>query len=221
MPLLPASETRVSKPVSTPSPIASTPASTATPSPRRTHSPTPNERFISANTRPPTASANASEVAAPAAYTSNSSVVVALAPCNAAPVSNNPRIGPAHGAHSKPVATPRPAAAHAEPAPCVERCDNRLPSATNGRASHLASRVESRLKPSTASTTSATARPAWFACTAQPPPTAASVATSAKVTAMPASIGRPLRRNGRSARANTNGSTGRMQGLRMVRAPPR
>jgi hypothetical protein len=39
------------------------------------------------------------------------------------------------------------------------------------------------------------------------------------VIAMPASSGRPLRRNGRSARANTNGSTGRMQGLRMVRKP--
>ena len=44
---------------------------------------------------------------------------------------------------------------------------------------------------------------------------------AAKVIAMPASSGRPLRRNGRSARAKTNGSTGRMQGLRMVRMPPR
>ena len=47
------------------------------------------------------------------------------------------------------------------------------------------------------------------------------VATAAKVSAMPTSIGAPLRRNGRSARANTNGSTGRMHGLRMVSTPPR
>jgi len=36
-----------------------------------------------------------------------------------------------------------------------------------------------------------------------------------------AALGRPLRTNGRSARANTNGSTGRMQELTIVRAPPR
>ena len=42
-------------------------AAPATPSPRRTHSPAPSERFIAANTRPPTSSASASEVAAPAA----------------------------------------------------------------------------------------------------------------------------------------------------------
>jgi hypothetical protein len=64
-------------------------------------------------------------------------------------------------------------------------------------------------------------RPALLAATAHPPPTAARVATPAKVIAMPAKSGKPLRRNGRSARANTNGSTGRMQGLRMVRMPPR
>jgi hypothetical protein len=43
----------------------------------------------------------------------------------------------------------------------------------------------------------------------------------AKVAAMPASIGRVLRRKLRSARAKTNGSTGRMQGLTMVKIPPR
>jgi hypothetical protein len=49
---------------------------------------------------------------------------------------------------------------------------------------------------------------------------AASVATAAKVTAMPASIGNPLRAKGRSALANTKGRTGMMQGLTMVRTPP-
>jgi hypothetical protein len=45
-----------------------------------------------------------------------------------------------------------------------------------------------------------------LACTAHPPPTAARVATTAKVAAMPASIGRPLLTNGLSDRANTNRS---------------
>src|SRR4051812_21774828 len=62
-------------------------------------------------------------------------------------------------------------------------------------------------------------RPYSFASTAQLPPIAASVATPAKVNAMPTSIGSPLRRNGCSARANTNGSTGRMHGLTIVSIP--
>jgi hypothetical protein len=59
-----------------------------------------------------------------------------------------------------------------------------------------------------------------LACTAQPLPTAASVATPAKLIAMPSNSGRPLRTKGWSERANTNGSTGRMHGLRMVSTPP-
>src|SRR4051812_18988769 len=57
--------------------------------------------------------------------------------------------------------------------------------------------------------------------TAQEPPTAANVATAAKVSVIPASRGSPLFKNGCSARANTNGSTGRMHGLRIVSMPPR
>jgi hypothetical protein len=38
---------------------------------------------------------------------------------------------------------------------------------------------------------------------------------------MPARRGRPDFRKGRSERAKTNGRTGRMQGLSMVRMPPR
>jgi hypothetical protein len=41
-----------------------------------------------------------------------------------------------------------------------------------------------------------------LACTAHPPPTAAGVATTAKVAAMPVSMGRPLLTNGLSDRAN-------------------
>src|ERR1700716_4159081 len=58
-------------------------------------------------------------------------------------------------------------------------------------------------------------------CTAHEPPTAASVATAANVSAIPANKGRPLLRKGWSARAKTKGSTGRMHGLRMVSMPPR
>jgi hypothetical protein len=50
----------------------------------------------------------------------------------------------------------------------------------------------------------AAARPYWFASTAHPPATAASVATTANVTATPISIGSPLRMNGRPALAHTN-----------------
>src|SRR3982074_3647834 len=58
-------------------------------------------------------------------------------------------------------------------------------------------------------------------CTAHEPPTAASVATAANVSAIPANKGRPLLRKGWSARAKKKGSTGRMHGLRMVSMPPR
>ena len=72
------------------------------------------------------------------------------------------------------------------------------------------------MSPNNASTPNATKRPYSFALTAHPPPTAASVATSVKVSAMPASSGRPPSRNGQSARVKTKGTTGRMQGLTMV-----
>ena len=75
--------------------------------------------------------------------------------------------------------------------------------------------------PNRASRISAAQRPIALACTAQPPPTAASVATIAKVAAIPASIGSVLRMKLPPARANTNGRTGRMHGLTMVSTPPK
>jgi hypothetical protein len=60
-----------------------------------------------------------------------------------------------------------------------------------------------------------------LADTTQPPATDARLATTANASVMPISIGRPLRRNGRSARASTNGITGRMHGLTMVSTPPK
>ncbi len=64
-------------------------------------------------------------------------------------------------------------------------------------------------------------RPYWFAWIAQLPPSVASVAMAAKVSAMPSSSGNPERTKGWSARAKTNGRTGRMHGLTIVRTPPR
>lgn len=80
---------------------------------------------------------------------------------------------------------------------------------------------KTKAMPNSASRISAAQRPIALARIAHPPPTAARVATIANVPAMPPSKGKVLRMKLRSARANTNGSTGRMHGLRMVRMPPR
>jgi len=56
---------------------------------------------------------------------------------------------------------------------------------------------------------------------AQLPPTATSIATPANATTIPASMGKVPLAKGCPARVNTNGSTGRMQGLTIVNSPPR
>ena len=84
-----------------------------------------------------------------------------------------------------------------------------------------AARDEIRVMPNTASRAMAAKRPISFACTAQLPPTAASVATALKVAAMPTNIGKTLRAKGRPAREKTNGRMGRIQGLTMVSTPAR
>ena len=98
--------------------------------------------------------------------------------------------------------------------------DSRAPNATSGRVARSARLGNSSRRPKKARMTRAAIRPIPLASTAQPPPTAARLATPAKVIAMPANSGRPLFTNGWSARAKTKGSTGRMQGLTMVSAPP-
>ena len=163
-----------SAPVSRPSAIAPTPASSATPIPRLIHSPAPSERFIAANTLPPITSATPSDVAAPAAYATSSSVVPTLAP----------QRGP--GQHEAEDQARRPQAGRdAEqqrrrgPAGRPSRCAkpvSRLPAATSGRVRCSARRGISKVRPKIASSTIATQRPA---CATQPPPTAASVATTA------------------------------------------
>src|SRR5690606_3035808 len=102
-------------PVSQPSAMATTAHSAATPSPRRSHSPAPSERFMAANKRPPTTTASANDTAAPNAYENSSSVVVELGPLMTAPARMSPRIGPAQGAHSMPVAAPSASDAHQPP----------------------------------------------------------------------------------------------------------
>jgi hypothetical protein len=60
-----------------------------------------------------------------------------------------------------------------------------------------------------------------FATTAQPPATAARLATAAKAAARPSNIGNMPRLNGWSARARTKGRIGKMHGVAMVSAPAR
>ncbi len=219
-----ANDNCVNSPVSHPNPMTTTAARTATPRPRRTHSPAPRDFFSAANTRPPMRSASANEVAAPAAYMSNRTVVRALAPWIAAPVRIRPRIGPAHGAHKKPVAIPRTKDVTITPRalpPADADSDKRFPNATTGLIKWSARDGNSSSTPNTASRIIAPTRPNSFARTTQPPPTAASVATAANVNAMPTSMGSTLRTNGCPARAKTNGNTGRTHGLRIVNTPPK
>src|SRR6266850_3188116 len=159
-----ASDNRVNTLLSNPNAIAATAINTATPSPRRTHSPAPSPLFNAPNTRPPARSAMANEAAAPAAYPNSSNVVCAFGPEIAAPVRTNPRIGPAHGAQSSPVATPIKSGraipvsageAAGEPLPAVSL----FPSAMNGRASKSARWRDSSVNANTVRSTSATTRP--------------------------------------------------------------
>ena len=131
----------MSQPVAT----TATPASTATPKPRRSHSPAPRDRLRTVNTRPPARRARPRDVAAPRAYATSTSEVLTLAPLSAAPaVRTRPRIGPAQGAHSNPVATPRTTEGNSPGRAMVTvLCsDRRWPSATNGRARCWASLSE-------------------------------------------------------------------------------
>src|SRR5262249_56838991 len=122
-------------PVSRPKAIATTEISTATPRPRLIHSPAPRERFMAANTRPPTARASARDVAAPAAYANSNSDVVTLAPFRAAPVKMRPSIGPAHGAHKNPVATPSRNEGNIAASCAPTELESFAPRFTNGRIS--------------------------------------------------------------------------------------
>ncbi|MDT4852499.1 hypothetical protein FQZ97_867330 [compost metagenome] len=128
--------------------MAPTPASTAAPAMRRTPSPVGSVRFSADSSRPPDSSATASEVHAPVAYASSSSEVPTLAPLSAAPVRISPRIGPAHGAQSRPVPTPSHSGENTEACGASEM---RRPSATSGRLRRSATRGNSSVAPNSAS----------------------------------------------------------------------
>src|ERR1700722_6381916 len=158
---VPLSDKRVSTVESQPNTIATTASSTATPRPRLIHSPVPNDFFKSANTRPPASNATANEVAAPAAYANSSKVVRAFGPEIAAPVRMRPKMGPAQGAQSRPVAIPssKEFSSVKRPAASGFACVSRLPSATKGRASQSAKRVDKRVAAKAVNNTSAKMRP--------------------------------------------------------------
>ena len=152
------SDTRARIPVSHPSAITTTPAMTATPSTRRTQTSTPRLRFIIRNTPCPASSASASAHAAPAAKVRSSAPLRIPPPSTAAPVRIRPRIGPAHGVHSKPVETPSASDPPIDARPSRGGWSS-PPSRTNGRDNESAMAGNSSAAPKTAKSTIASARP--------------------------------------------------------------
>ena len=132
-------ENLVSRLVSQPSAMATTPTITATPRARRIQTSKANERFIAAKTFFPARSAIASEVAAPNAIRHQQKRRTNSGPRIAAPVKIKPRIGPAHGAQSKPVDIPSrndlPRLLSVDGPPC-----SRPPARTNGRVKRVGQR---------------------------------------------------------------------------------
>src|ERR1700722_2101467 len=174
--LVPASDSRVSTVLSQPKAMATTASRMALPNARRIHSPALSERFKAAKTRPPAAMATPKDVAAPAAYANNKVVVCALGPEIAAPVRTSPRIGPAQGAHNRPVATPK---SSDDPTPLWPSPDSegmsRFPRATKGRASQSARRADNRVKAKAVRSSNANSRAYCLIRTADAPPTRASL----------------------------------------------
>src|SRR5271156_6411760 len=125
-------ENLVSRFVSQPRAIATTPIITATPNPRRIHTSNESERFRAEKTLLPVKSAIPREVAAPKAKDRSKNEDRAPGPCIAAPVKIKPRIGPAQGAQRSPVEIPStkdfPIPVSADGPPC-----SLLPAFTSGR----------------------------------------------------------------------------------------
>ena len=191
---------------------------------RRIHSLTPRGRFIAVNTRPPTSSAR------PATSQLPPHTRAAGAWCARSRLQG--RTGQDQAKDRTGAGRPQQAGGDAEqqrrgtldreaasPCPRIATGDRRAPRPVASAVRQVEGK--SRVSPKTASSTMAARRPYWFALTAQPPRPRPVSRSAAKVTAIPASSGSPLRENGRSARAKTKGSTGRMHGLTMVRTPAR
>ena len=108
--------------------------------------------------------------------------------------------GPAQGAQTSPVATPRSTDAPAVVASFFVRAPaqsaSRDPSDTSGAIMRSAKAGNSIANPNSVITARAAVRPWRFTSTAQPPATAASVVTAAKVRTRPASNGKPPRLKG-------------------------
>src|SRR5271156_4403044 len=125
-------ENLVSRFVSQPKAIATTPMITATPNPRRIQTSNESERFKAEKTLLPVKSAIPREVAAPKAKDRSKNEDRAPGPCIAAPVKIKPRIGPAQGAQRSPVEIPStkdfPIPVSADGPPC-----SLLPAFTSGR----------------------------------------------------------------------------------------
>ena len=115
-------------------------------------------------------------------------------PGSAAPVKMMPRIGPAHGAHKQARRDAQQGGGPDALLLALRRSDRRARQARPAGASRdptvPGKSAPARTEPAVAARPSG---PTSFARTAQPPPTAASVATIANVSAMPASIGNALR----------------------------
>src|SRR5215469_3267470 len=151
-------ENFVNRFVSQPRAIAATPAITATPNARRIQTLNAKERFMADNALLPANRAIPNETAAPSANDNNKNEDRTPGPGIAAPVKIKPRIGPAQGAHSRPVEMPRskdfPIPPSSPGAVCIL-----LPARTKGRLNTSAIDGKSRLNPRTMKINIATNRP--------------------------------------------------------------
>src|SRR3977135_823681 len=111
----------------------------------------------------------------------------------AAPVKINPRIGPAHGAHSNPVDKPRINDWLTLGFDTLFCPWTLAPSRTKGRVKYSATLGKSNASPNKAKTTIANHLPIWLARTTHAPAYFANPATTEKVMAIPARRGSPLR----------------------------
>ena len=190
--------------------MAATATSTATPSPRRTHSPAPSERFIAGEHAPADEKRQRQRGRRARRIGEQQERRLHVGALQRGAGQDQAEHGPAHGAQSRPVAMPSnerrqrcPPSAAALPS---ADCDSRAPSATSGRVSRSASCGNSSVRPKTASSTIAS-EPAVLVGLRRPSrrPPRPGWRRRRRSTAMPTSSGSPLRTNGRSARANTNG----------------
>jgi hypothetical protein len=206
--------------VSSPKAIASAPTTTAPPSARRIHFFRAERALQRGEHRPPSSSAAASDTRAARREREQQQRGLDVRAAQRGAREDQPKIGPAHGAQSRPVATP---SSSEEPGCRRARreVESRLPSATNGRLSRSAKLGKQQREPEHEHERE---RDPPSPTDSLHDPAAADGrkrrddgerdrhADEQRQTAAP---------NGWSARVNTNGSTGRMHGLRIVSTPPR